>query len=76
MSLKPVSLEKDPIYLIWTSIKDEPLLVEHTNRSLLAQMFSPSGTSNHWLDQVIYLFLSSFYRRHLIDVWYFSKDFP
>lgn len=52
ITIKPPSLDKDPIYYVWTVSGDEPVLVQHTNRSMLAQMFSPQGSSNHWLDQV------------------------
>ncbi len=44
--------DRDPVYLTWTSRGEEPLLVQHTSKSLLAQMFNPPGSSNHWFDQV------------------------
>ena len=44
--------DTQPIYLVWTGQDEDQVVVQHTSKSLIAQMFSPNGTSNHWFDQV------------------------
>ena len=44
--------DKTPICLMLTTRNGESKIVKHTNKSLIAQVFSPKGASNNWFDQV------------------------
>ena len=53
--------DTQPIYLVWTGQDDDQVVVQHTSKSLIAQMFSPNGTSNHWFDQVREIYFLGYY---------------
>ena len=45
--------DREVLSLSYTSRDGRSRLVQHTNRSLVTQVFPPKGTSNHWFDQFI-----------------------
>ena len=47
--------DKATVMMMYTTRNGESKVVRHTNKSLIAQVFSPMGTSNNWFDQNVSL---------------------
>ena len=47
--------DKATVMMMYTTRNGESKVVRHTNKSLIAQVFSPKGTSNNWFDQNVSL---------------------
>ena len=45
-------MEKQTVYLPFTSTSSGCKGIQHTHKSLVASFFSPEGAANHWFDQL------------------------